>query len=91
MKKPTLAKADASDGDQGQKGKPKAKAKAACKHWMTAGGCRYAGCFACSSTEHFKDSCPYQHKGLDSGDPEAKGSGTRKGTEGQGNPDSCQG
>ena len=100
VKKPTLAKADASDGDQGQKGKP--KAKAACKRWMTAGGCRYPGscsfahspfgkgdkrCFACSSTEHFKDSCPYRHKGPDSGGPKAKGSGTRKGAERQGKGD----
>ena len=43
------------DTTEPPKGKPKAKAKAACKHWMTPGGCRFAG------------SCTFAHSPLGRG------------------------
>ena len=86
------------DTTEPPKGKPKAKAKAACKHWMTPGGCRFAGsctfahsplgkgdkrCFSCSSTEHFKDACPYRGKGsAGAGDGGSKGKGSKGGKKG---------
>ena len=86
------------DTTEPPKGKPKAKARAACKHWMTPDGCRFAGsctfahsplgkgdkrCFSCSSTEHFKDACPYRGKGS-AGDGEggSKGKGSKGGKKG---------
>ena len=65
---------------------------------MTPDGCRFAGsctfahsplgkgdkrCFSCSSTEHFKDACPYRGKGS-AGDGEggSKGKGSKGGKKG---------
>ena len=96
--KPTkAAKADAAP--EAPKGKG-LSTKPKCKHRLTPGGCHYGRactfahsalgkgdkrCFNCSSTEHYKEACPFPQKAPEPGENEkGKGKGKKGGKKGSG-------
>ena len=90
-KNPKAAKLDTPQDSQKGKGQT---GKSKCKHWLSTGGCHYGRsctfahsvlgkgdkrCFNCSSTEHFREACPYPQQTADQGDANKSKGKTKKG------------